>query len=315
MLFRSAPGRQNQKSSTARAAAGSVLSLDIAHPVGRLEQRLHQAHLQVVGQLHVLHGQRHAAHPLVALAGADFERQVARRADLCTFVSEAEAQLFRTASGLGQGKIQALENGVKLDFFDPDADFALLSAEERGAGPLMVFTGQMDYRPNVEAVDSFACEVMPQILARHPDARFAIVGRNPTPQVQGLADLPGVIVTGGVPDVRPWLAAADVVVAPLRIARGIQNKVLEAMAMARPVVASAQAAEGIDAVEDRDFLVADGVDREAEMVLALLDDPQRANAIGAAARDRMVARYGWDAVLSGLPSLIGGSTAQDMQAA
>ena len=115
------------------------------------------------------------------------------------------------------------------------------------------------------------------------------------------------IVTGGVPDVRGWLAAADIVVAPLRIARGIQNKVLEAMAMARPVVASPQAAEGIDAADDSDFLIAANPAEEAVKIVALLADPARAAAIGTAARARMEARYRWSATLAGLPDLLSGA--------
>ncbi len=231
----------------------------------------------------------------------DFERAVAMRADISTFVSEAEAAMFRAACPQAAGRIGALENGVALDYFDPAADFAAI---EKPPGPLIVFTGQMDYRPNVEAVESFARDAMPTIRARHPDAHFAIVGRNPSKSVQALADLPGLIVTGGVPDVRGWLAAADVVVAPLRIARGIQNKVLEAMAMARPVVASAQAAEGIDATDGAHLMVAADVAGEAEAVCALLADPARAAAMGAAARERMVARYRWSATLRDLPVML-----------
>lgn len=243
----------------------------------------------------------------------DFERQVATRADICSFVSEAEAALFRDACGLGPDRIVALENGVALDYFDPTADYP---AVEKGAGPLIVFTGQMDYRPNVEAVESFARQTLPAIQAARPDARFAIVGRNPSKPVQALADLPGVIVTGGVPDVRGWLAAADLVVAPLRIARGIQNKVLEAMAMARPVVASPQAAEGIDAVDGRDFLVVDDPAAEAQAVLSLLADPARGAQLGLAARRRVEDRYRWSATLGGLPNLLLGAPGKaDPQAA
>ena len=234
----------------------------------------------------------------------DFERQVAARADISTFVSDAEASLFRDACGLGADRIVALENGVALDYFDPAADFP---AVEHGNGPLLVFTGQMDYRPNIEAVESFARQTLPAIRTVHPDARFAIVGRNPAKAVTALAGLPGVIVTGGVPDVRGWLAAADIVVAPLRIARGIQNKVLEAMAMARPVVASPQAAEGIDAADDSDFLIAANPAEEAVKIVALLADPARAAAIGTAARARMEARYRWSATLAGLPDLLSGA--------
>ncbi|MDE0963726.1 MAG: TIGR03087 family PEP-CTERM/XrtA system glycosyltransferase, partial [Candidatus Latescibacteria bacterium] len=236
----------------------------------------------------------------------DFERRVAARADICTFVSEAEAALFRAASGLGPDRIVPLENGVALDYFDPAAPFPPV---DHGDGPLLVFTGQMDYRPNVEAVDSFARQTLPAIRAVHPTARFAIVGRNPSKAVEALAARTGVIVTGGVPDVRGWLAAADIVVAPLRIARGIQNKVLEAMAMARPVVASPQAAEGIDAQDERHFLIAANPAEEAAKINALLADPARAAQAGLAARARMEARYRWSATLADLPHLLFGPQA------
>lgn len=242
----------------------------------------------------------------------DFECRTAARADVSSFVSEAEAALFRDACGLGPDRVVAIENGVALDYFDPSAAFPTI---ERGAGPLLVFTGQMDYRPNIEAVDSFARHALPAIRTVHPDARFAIVGRNPARAVEALADLPGVIVTGGVPDVRGWLAAADVVVAPLRIARGIQNKVLEAMAMGRPVVASPQAAQGIDAVEDEHFLVAASPAEEAAKIVALLADPARANRLGLAARTRMEARYRWSATLAGLDDLLFGSPVGNAQTA
>ncbi|KKW89635.1 TIGR03087 family PEP-CTERM/XrtA system glycosyltransferase [Sphingobium chungbukense] len=234
----------------------------------------------------------------------DFERKVAQRANLCAFVSEAEAALFRQASGLGPDRIVGIDNGVALDYFDPAADFPPV---EHPDGPLLVFTGQMDYRPNVEAVESFARETLPVIRTRRPDAVFAIVGRHPVKPVRALAELPGVIVTGAVPDVRGWLAAADVVVAPLRIARGIQNKVLEAMAMARPVVASPQAAEGIDARDGNHLLIAADPAQEAEAVVALLDDRDRAGRLGQAARARMEERYRWSATLAGLPAMLFGS--------
>ncbi|WP_088184659.1 TIGR03087 family PEP-CTERM/XrtA system glycosyltransferase [Sphingobium sp. Z007] len=242
----------------------------------------------------------------------EFERRTAVRADVSSFVSEAEAALFRDACGLGADRVVAIENGVALDYFDPAAEFPTV---DRGEGPLLVFTGQMDYRPNVEAVESFARQSLPAIRTVHPDARFAIVGRNPAKAVETLAQLPGVIVTGGVPDVRGWLAAADVVVAPLRIARGIQNKVLEAMAMARPVVASPQAAEGIDARDEVHFLVAANPAEEAAKIVALLADPARAQRLGLAARARTEDRYRWSATLAALPDLLFGSPANSACAA
>ncbi len=170
------------------------------------------------------------------------------------------------------------------------------------ADPLIVFTGQMDYRPNIEAVTWFARDILPTILTRHPTARFAIVGRAPTPAVQALAG-DAVIVTGAVDDVRGWLAAADVCVAPLKLARGIQNKVLEAMAMARPVVASAAAAEGIDHAGT--IRVAADASEFAAQVLALLDAPADAADLGRAARAQVLRRYGWDARLAPLDALFG----------
>ncbi len=222
---------------------------------------------------------------------AAFERAVAERADLCLFVSEAEAALFRSRTGLAN--IRALSNGIDVDFFDPAADFPRL---EPGAGPLVLFTGQMDYPPNAEAVAWFAREVLPSI----PGARFAIAGRNPLPSVQALAG-ERVIVTGAVPDMRSWLAAADVVVAPLKLARGIQNKVLEAMAMARPVVASAAAFEGIEAEPGRDLLIADGAEATAAAVNRLLGDP---SGFGAAARRQVERHYRWDARLAPLAGMV-----------
>ncbi|MBB6122748.1 TIGR03087 family PEP-CTERM/XrtA system glycosyltransferase [Sphingobium subterraneum] len=237
-----------------------------------------------------------------------FERAVAQRADLSLFVSEAEAALFRAEAGFDPITVRALENGVDLGFFNPSADFPALSKEERGEGPLIVFTGQMDYRPNIEAVTHFVREALPSIRAAYPDARFAIVGRNPAPSVLALGPTPGVFVTGAVADVRGWLAAADVVVAPLRIARGIQNKVLEAMAMGRPVVASPDAAAGIDAHDGEHLLVAPDSATEAANVIALIAQRDLAGALGRAARARMEERYAWSAKLAALPAMLSGNT-------
>lgn len=226
----------------------------------------------------------------------DYERRVAARAAASLFVSRQEADLFG-------GRAEVLENGVDTAFFDPAAP-----AERVGApGPLVVFTGQMDYRPNVDAVRWFAGAALPRL----PGAHFAVVGRAPTPEVRALASPGRVTVTGEVADVRGWLAAADVVVAPLKLARGVQNKVLEAMAMARPVVASPAAAHGIDHAGA--VRVADG--REfADAVAALLADRSAAAALGAAGRARVLARYGWDAALAPLDRLLELATPLDRAA-
>jgi glycosyltransferase involved in cell wall biosynthesis len=163
----------------------------------------------------------------------------------------------------------------------------------------------MDYKPNVDAATWFAAEVWPRVRAEMPQAAFAIVGSSPTAEVQGLGGREGIVVTGRVPQVQPWLAAAAVAVAPLRIARGIQNKVLEAMAMARPVVASSAALEGISATPGEHLLVADAAEDMAGAVLGLLRDPERARALGASARARVTSHYDWGTNLRALDAMLG----------
>lgn len=228
-----------------------------------------------------------------------FEQVTADRVHASLFVSAAEAQIFRVRTGAKN--VQVIENGIDTIAFDPAARFG--SIDE--AGPLIVFTGQMDYRPNVDAVTWFARDILPVIRVAHPAARFAIVGRNPTDGVRALAG-DAVIVTGEVADVRGWLAAAACVVAPLKIARGIQNKVLEAMAMARPVVASEPAAEGID--HGGTILKAAEAEDIARGVIALLNDRAMAEDLGRRARDRVEQRYAWAARLAPLDALIGGAS-------
>lgn len=229
------------------------------------------------------------------LLGA-FERAVAARADASLFVSEEEAALFRDRTGAE--RVHAIGNGIDTDKFDPAARFPRIES----MGELIVFTGQMDYRPNVEAVRWFVEAILPHVRLRHPHARFAIVGRKPTEAVQALAAQPGVVVTGEVDDVRPWLAAASAVVAPLKLARGVQNKVLEAMAMARPVVASTAAATGID--HGGTIAAGETVGEIADALCRILADPHAAADLGARARQRVIDHYGWDARLAALDDLV-----------
>lgn len=234
----------------------------------------------------------------------DFERAVAAAADVSLFVSEAEAALFRTLAPASAHKTGFLNNGVDIDYFAPTHQLANPYAS---AVPVMVFTGAMDYWPNIDAVQWFAREILPLVRAQLPQAQFTIVGSRPTPQVLALAELPGVTVTGTVPDIRPYLAHAQLAVAPLRVARGIQNKVLEAMAMGMPVLASPQAFEGISAQPGRDLLVADGAAALAQAAIDLLQDqrPDGARArLAASARQRIEAHYGWERQLSVLDTLL-----------
>ncbi|HEU0065944.1 MAG TPA: TIGR03087 family PEP-CTERM/XrtA system glycosyltransferase [Sphingomonas sp.] len=226
-----------------------------------------------------------------------YERAVAARAEASVFVSADEAAMFARAGG--GGRVQVIENGIDTAFYDPALAVPVSVAD---GGPLIVFTGQMDYRPNIEAMSAFVADILPLVRSRHPGARLAIVGRAPTAAVRALAG-EGVIVTGAVEDVRGWLAAAAVCVAPLATARGVQNKVLEAMAMARAVVASTAAAEGID--HDGTIRVAGDTQEFAAAVAALIDAPGEAAALGAAARARVIARYAWAARLAPLDDLLG----------
>jgi sugar transferase (PEP-CTERM/EpsH1 system associated) len=223
-----------------------------------------------------------------------YERAVARRADASVFVTAAEANLFCRKAPECAARVWSAQNGVDASYFAPDTPRASPFAPDEEA---IVFTGAMDYWPNVDAVCWFAQEVLPAVQAARPRARFHIVGMQPAPTVQALARLPGVLVTGRVPDVRPYLAHARVVVAPLRVARGIQNKVLEAMAMARPVVASACAALGLSAVPGTDIEVADDAADFAARTCAAMDAVHAAE-LGAAARARVTADYDWAANLA-----------------
>lgn len=197
-----------------------------------------------------------------------YEAAIADRIEKTLFVSRQEAQLFKQLAPSCADKIGHVNNGVDTDFFDPALSFSSPFPENQLA---LVFTGAMDYWANVDAVQWFAQQVFPLVKQRLPSVKFYIVGSKPAKVVQQLADVDSsVVVTGRVDDVRPYVAFADVVVAPLRIARGIQNKVLEAMAMARPIVASSAAMEGIAADSVFNVAIADEPQDYAAKVVACL---------------------------------------------
>jgi len=220
---------------------------------------------------------------------AAWEAEAAARAEAVVLVSEPEADLFAARVPEAAGKVHAVANGVDLERFAPDGDHE--DPYPDGARRI-VFTGLMDYWPNVDAVTWFAREILPRVRARHPQARFWIVGARPGEAVRALAAGPGVTVVGAVADTRPWIAHADVVVAPLRVARGVQNKVLEAFAMARPVVMTPEAAEGIALPPGAEGWVASDAARLADQVARLLEAPP-AQGWRQACRAWMERRYGW----------------------
>ncbi len=226
----------------------------------------------------------------------NYERRIAASSTRSFFVTESEAALFCEQAPECRVRVDAMCNGVDSDYFSPDPSRA--SPYKTDELPV-VFTGAMDYLPNVDAVSWFKQEVLPGILERWPNARFHIVGRNPTGAVQALAG-DHVVVSGTVPDVRPYLQHAAVVVAPLRIARGIQNKILEAMAMTKPVVASVECAVAVDAEKGKELLSADSPAEYIAEISRVLESPGSAISIGHCARQRVVERYSWDAHLKAI---------------
>ena len=222
------------------------------------------------------------------------EKRLAKRFDLCTATTRAE---WQTLEAYATGAATAwFPNGVDADFFSPtdgayDAD-------------TISFIGRMDYYPNQECMARFCKEAWPLLKVRRPALKLLIVGADPSPPMRALGDLPGVTVTGSVPDVRPFIRGSALMVAPLAIARGTQNKILEAMAMGVPVVTSSAAAGGVDAEAGQHLLVADGAADIAEAVLRIVDNPAERARLAAAGRARMLSHQAWPRSMLRLDAII-----------
>ncbi len=227
-----------------------------------------------------------------------------------TFVSDAEAALFKQLAPDCASKVFGFSNGVDTDYFSPAHDLASPYAADEAA---LVFTGAMDYWANVEAVTWFANDVWPSVQRMHPSARFYIVGSRPTDAVKALTKLNGVVVTGSVPDTRPYIAYAKMAVAPLRIARGIQNKVLEAMAMAKPTLVTEQALEGIAAIPEREILLANDAETFVQTIADVLQG--RFSEMGTAARARVLQDFSWSKHLQVVDRLLQGVAVSAVQSA
>jgi sugar transferase (PEP-CTERM/EpsH1 system associated) len=216
-----------------------------------------------------------------------YESALAGRFQRVLFATGNETRLYRANAPTARA-VTAL-NGVDVDFFQP---FDLPKA----ARPTLVFTGQMDYFANVDGVVHFARQVFPRLRARYPEIELLIVGRAPVAAVRDLGELPGVQVTGAVGDVRPFLARAWVFVAPLRIAQGVQSKVLEAIASNLPVVCSERVLAGLadgGFRSGRDLLAADSNEGVERAVAALIDDERERERLAGSARQRLLATYRW----------------------
>jgi polysaccharide biosynthesis protein PslH len=222
------------------------------------------------------------------------EQALAAQARGVTLVTDAEAALYRNFCPTGQ--VSVVPNGVDLDYFRP---------AKASMTPVCAFTGALDYRPNVDGVCWFCKHVWPALHRQRPDAEFHIIGRKPVAAVRRLARLDGVHVIGQVPDVRPYLRRAAVAVVPLRIARGIQNKILEALALGLPTVASPASLSGLPAEPGRELLAAETPEEWTTAIQQLFDDPGLRQRLGAAGRRYVEHRHSWQQCLAGFDELLG----------
>lgn len=222
------------------------------------------------------------------------EKRLARRFDLCTATTRAE---WETLDGYHTGvATDWFPNGVDADFFCP--------VDEPYDADTISFIGRMDYYPNQECMARFCEQTWPLLKDSRPSMKLLIVGADPSAAMRKLGDLPGVTVTGSVPDVRPFIRKSALMVAPLNIARGTQNKILEAMAMGVPVVTSSLAAGGVDAESVTHFLVADTPSAYAQAILRIVDSPVERNRLAVAGRQRMLSHHAWPRSMERLAGII-----------
>lgn len=224
------------------------------------------------------------------------EISIAANFDATIVATDAELDLFKGFAPESSGRLACVSNGVDSEYFSPERSYD--NPYTAGELPL-VFVGAMDYWPNVDAVTNFVRVILPVVRQRLPALRFYIVGSNPPPEVTALGSEQNVVVTGRVPDVRPYVAHASAVVAPLRIARGVQNKVLEGMAMAKTVITSTEALTGINADIGKDILLANTPAEFADAIFRTATT-DAGIAIGRSARARVMADYEWSASLKRL---------------
>jgi sugar transferase (PEP-CTERM/EpsH1 system associated) len=215
------------------------------------------------------------------------ERELCGWANGVFLVSRAEGALLDSFTA--PGTATAATNGVDLDYFRPLPDVT--------PEPACAFVGALDYPPNVDAAVWFAGEIWPRVRAAHPTAEFRVIGRQPVPAVLRLHGSNGVNVVGQVPDVRPHVATAAVAICPVRIARGLQNKVIEAMAMGKPTVAAPPAVAALKVEVGRDLLSPTTADEWVSTLNGLLGDATRQAELGANARKYVEEHHHWDRCL------------------
>ncbi|MEW5766883.1 MAG: TIGR03087 family PEP-CTERM/XrtA system glycosyltransferase [bacterium] len=227
-----------------------------------------------------------------------YEAETAASFDYLTFISKQEEEVF--ASFASHPAIEIIPNGVDSDYFQPPAVEARTEYDPHA----LIFTGVMDYLPNVDGVTYFAREIFPLVKSRLPRARFFVVGSSPAKSVKALAKIEGVVVTGGVPDVRPYLINSAVSCVSLRMARGVQNKILEAMACGTPVVTTSKAFEGLDALPPQSVRLADTPSEFAQQVVKIMTDRQLRAKLSVEGQRLVKERYNWDTLLSKLDQIM-----------
>jgi sugar transferase (PEP-CTERM/EpsH1 system associated) len=224
-----------------------------------------------------------------------YEKKITGIFDFCTLTTQGELEAFGKLNVLRPQAV--IPNGVDGSYFRP-------SDETSPENPVIVLVGRMDYFPNIDGAQYFARNIFPIVRRHVPDVQLQLVGSNPTRGVRNLASIPGVTVTGHVADVRPYLAKATVSVAPLRLARGTQNKILESMAMGIPVVATAQAAKGVQASPGQHLLVADRPEPFADHVVNVIKEMPLRKALSEAGRRQVHQVHSWDRAMSILDDIL-----------
>jgi len=233
---------------------------------------------------------------------SEFEKYIAQKSSISCFVSDAETNMFKNMlTQPTDSHVETLSNGIDCDYFSPNAKMHLAENYALSDQNYVVFTGAMDYRPNIEAVVWFVDSVWPTVLNQVADAKFYIVGSSPSKQVISLSKIPGVVVTGRVDDIRPYMRHAKVSVAPIQIARGIQNKILEAMSMERPVIATDLAIEGIENYPQEGITISNSSVNTANLVSDALEQDIRSFP---ASRCWLKNNYSWEAKLFPLLSYL-----------
>lgn len=272
-------------------AFGGMVVFDDYNAEAALQKRIFEVDLRTPRRWHA------ALYSLVQwLRLTRFETEVCRMADRVLAVSTLDAELLRALDH--ETPVTVIPNAIQVGSYHLDGMPTDLLPH-----PALVFTGKMDYRPNVDAALWFADEVLPSVQAQFPEVHFAIVGQKPHARLDPLRDRPGVIITGVVEDIKPYIASAVVYVVPMRMGSGTRFKVLEAMAMRRPIVSTTLGAEGLDAHNGRHLLVADNPSEFAGAIAALLTDESKRNSMGQAAYAFVADNYDWKTIIPRLEAV------------